>query len=703
MAMGPQLVADVLTDFDDLATSGRHTERRRRSSRSSGRSSATCGRRPGGSGTSSPPRPRPRRRPHRHRPLPTMVGEKPPRTFPEWTDLVARYNAVQLGGEPRGWEHTKSKLYTPLGLGEILASRTWSSLGVVNPLAGRRSTAGAQNIKFVDGGLAVEENQPFVPRGIWAVVDGLDAIRWAWVLTGVGTEAGVIRYVDWWTTKARLHSSKLEAVVAYWDATAHQLAMSMRLARTFEEVTSAIMADQAAFNEALQSAVKPGPPKRPTGGPPNHPTEDDHTADTPKGKGKGRGRQPRRRPGKQRRQEQDWEDDGANRDWGRDHHDDRRQPQNRWKQTGRDEGRDQGWRQSWGRGRQDQWDQDDRRGGKDRRDEGRREVPGSQCASTVVRPALKRTRRAPKIILLSFFDGIGAAPALVENLFGQPTLALAWEIDATCRRLASVRLPWLVHRGDVTSESPGSVVAAVRKADPTGECTVVVTGSGGQDFSRIGPATGHAGERGSLFLLTVDMFNQIIADLSDRRVAFLFENVVMEPADAAKISDALGVQPVLVCGSDFGWISRPRLWWMSADLTGALVDPASGRPLQWSKQGSYRRLRLEAPRQPADELTEAGLSFHQSVESGRLRLPCSTTPAEDAGFVSFGVSIPRAWPAGSSNDLFVAKLCVFRGIHPPGLAGAYPRAVVATSSWRSFVSFGVSIPRTWRVPTRVLL
>ncbi|CAE7595796.1 unnamed protein product [Symbiodinium sp. CCMP2592] len=541
MAMGPQLVADVLTDFDDLATSAgagpdlveylkarslnrtatlalvadewsdvdaRVFQPFRDGDEIAGKTyKATPAEQPVVRAIIrhmwsearrqwnefSTPTPTPSTAAPPPATLPTMVGEKPPRTFPEWTDLVARYNAVQLGGEPRSfpaerlvgaeevlarihWEHTKSKLYTPLGLGEILA-----------------------------------------------------------------------------------------AVVAYWDATAHQLAMSMRLARTFEEVTSAIMADQTRHSS---------PPPSP--------------ARLKDRKGKGRGRQPHRRPEKQRRQEQDWEDDGANKDWGRDHYDDRRQPQNRWKQTGRDEGRDQGWRQSWGRGRQDQWDQDDRRHGK---------VPGSHCASTVVRPALKRTRRAPKIILLSFFDGIGAAPALVENLFGQPTLALAWEIDATCRRLASARLPWLVHRGDVTSESPGSVAAAIRKADPTGECTVVVTAAPPcQDFSRIGPATGHAGERGSLFLLTVDMFNQILADLSDRRVAFLFENVVMEPADAAKISDALGVQPVLVCGSDFGWISRPRLWWMSADLTGALVDPASGRPLHWSKQGSYRRLRLEAPR-----------------------------------------------------------------------------------------------------------
>ncbi|CAE7802957.1 unnamed protein product [Symbiodinium sp. CCMP2592] len=223
--------------------------------------------------------------------LPTMVGEKPPRTFPEWTDLVARYNAVQLGGEPRSfpaerlvgaeevlarihWEHTKSTRRS---------ASARSSLGVVNPLAGRRSTGGAQH--QVRGRRPGGGGEPAVrPEGHLG-----RRRRPGRHPLGVGPDrrGDRGRYVDWWTTKARLHSSKLEAVVAYWDATAHQLAMSMRLARTFEEVTSAILADQAAFNEALQSAVKPGPPRRPTGaptgGPPSHPTEDDHTADTPKG------------------------------------------------------------------------------------------------------------------------------------------------------------------------------------------------------------------------------------------------------------------------------------------------------------------------------------------------------------------------------------------------------------------------------------
>ena len=83
-----------------------------------------------------------------------------------------------------------------------------------------------------------------------------------------------------------------------------------------------------------------------------------------------------------------------------------------------------------------------------------------------------------------------------------------------------------------------------------------------------------------------------------------------------------------------------------------------------------------------------------------------------------GVSISRAWRVPTLMLLRrpLRREACWRGFHPPGLAGAYPRAVVTTSSWRRclpacccddlFVAKpcgGVSIPRTWRVPTRVLL
>ena len=59
----------------------------------------------------------------------------------------------------------------------------------------------------------------------------------------------------------------------------------------------------------------------------------------------------------------------------------------------------------------------------------------------------------------------------------------------------------------------------------------------------------------------------------------------LEPKDAAVVTEALGVEPFVACTSDFGWISRPRLWWMSPAVTTMSIDPAEGRQLQWGKHG----------------------------------------------------------------------------------------------------------------------
>ena len=69
-----------------------------------------------------------------------------------------------------------------------------------------------------------------------------------------------------------------------------------------------------------------------------------------------------------------------------------------------------------------------------------------------------------------------------------------------------------------------------------------------------------------------------------------YENVEMEAAAAQVSSDALGVQPVFVCPSDFGWVSRPRLWCLSVDWTRVATDPSDGSPLEWAKRGRWDRL-----------------------------------------------------------------------------------------------------------------
>ena len=200
--------------------------------------------------------------------VPALPGDRPPKTFPEWGPLVKRYNEVTVAGEPRDFptnlllgaeevlarmyfEHTKSKEYTAVGLGEILQRRTFTAAMEVNPLAVRRHKEKGQAIRIVDGALVHDREDPWNPRGILGVIDGIEAVRWAWTLTGVATEKGAAEYAQWWTSRARQRPSQLEAITEYWDAASRRLAMQMRLRRTFEEVTAEIMKDQAAFLDIL--------------------------------------------------------------------------------------------------------------------------------------------------------------------------------------------------------------------------------------------------------------------------------------------------------------------------------------------------------------------------------------------------------------------------------------------------------------------
>ena len=151
-----------------------------------------------------------------------------------------------------------------------------------------------------------------------------------------------------------------------------------------------------------------------------------------------------------------------------------------------------------------------------------------------------------------------------------------------------------------------------------------------QDFSLIrsdGPR--HRGKNGGLFLKATGFVDDIKRRLPRRRFGTFAENTTMRKEDAQIISDELDCQPVLVCASDFGWISRPRLFWLSIDWSNVQQDPATGAHLVWSVQDGWDRLRLDAARLSTDDFDLAGLKFHPTVSSGRRCVPCSTTPAPD--------------------------------------------------------------------------
>ena len=68
--------------------------------------------------------------------------------------------------------------------------------------------------------------------------------------------------------------------------------------------------------------------------------------------------------------------------------------------------------------------------------------------------------------MLSLFDGIGAAPYLIDSLFGRPLAAYSWELDRACRLVAEERLPWLRQRGDFTKETVKGIAADIDAVDP---------------------------------------------------------------------------------------------------------------------------------------------------------------------------------------------------------------------------------------------
>ncbi|CAE7385823.1 POLA2, partial [Symbiodinium sp. CCMP2456] len=163
------------------------------------------------------------------------------------------YNDKLLDGKPRSFptrrlagadavlariyhEHTVSKAYTPLLLGEILAARTWTSGNELNRLAVPQKEAGS--LHLVGGSLvAADDKRPWEPRGVMSVVDGLEAVRLAWILTTVSDEGDV------------------------------------------NEVTADIMADTSSWLEAMATPPPRPEPKKPARPPPPPKAEPDQGAD----------------------------------------------------------------------------------------------------------------------------------------------------------------------------------------------------------------------------------------------------------------------------------------------------------------------------------------------------------------------------------------------------------------------------------------
>jgi len=165
----------------------------------------------------------------------------PRRVFPQKILIGAEAVLARLLHELR-----TTRLFTPLGLGEILRVRAYTTTGQVNPLATKQRDAAFSLVTGKDGAaeLSLRSQQSWSPTSQWAILDGLEAVKWAFVFAGYSDCDEVAdNWVEWFRTMVRQRGDRLDFVKAVYDAASWRLALDMRGGFSFEVATKAIIRD----------------------------------------------------------------------------------------------------------------------------------------------------------------------------------------------------------------------------------------------------------------------------------------------------------------------------------------------------------------------------------------------------------------------------------------------------------------------------
>ena len=159
------------------------------------------------------------------------------------------------------------------------------------------------------------------------------------------------------------------------------------------------------------------------------------------------------------------------------------------------------------------------------------------------------------------------------------------------------------------------------------------------DFSRVCPdAPGKEGQEGRKFVEFCKFADRVRQQLPHPVKKMLCENVVLQ--DKGEISyfeKALGCSAVVLDSTDFGLVSRPRLFWTDIQWDHQLRHPVSGKQLRWSKYQKIPQLHIDEGYTEVQDLEMDGYQLHPRVVDHTTVLPCFTTPAP----TSAGRSAPK--------------------------------------------------------------
>ena len=161
--------------------------------------------------------------------------------------------------------------------------------------------------------------------------------------------------------------------------------------------------------------------------------------------------------------------------------------------------------------------------------------------------------------VLSLFDGMSCGQIALERAGIKVDRYFACEIDKWAIKIAKDNYPLMHQLGDVSQVSfPDSFGPLARGRQM--KIDLLIGGSPCQAFSNAGKGKGFDDPRGKLFWEYVRLLRET------KPKYFLLENVVMKQEHQDIISEALGVQPLMINSADFSAQNRKRLYWTNIPI-----------------------------------------------------------------------------------------------------------------------------------------
>ena len=150
------------------------------------------------------------------------------------------------------WEKDVSKMYTPLGLGEIVASRSYTSTGQVNKFTTEDKAKETFEFRQGAGNSVNLEAKTFTcdPKSARMVEDGMDANKWALVFAGYATEEVADKCMNQFKKNLRTKGNPQMCTDLY-EAASLKLVLEMRAGKDFSQATRELIEDRHWWSDWL--------------------------------------------------------------------------------------------------------------------------------------------------------------------------------------------------------------------------------------------------------------------------------------------------------------------------------------------------------------------------------------------------------------------------------------------------------------------